>query len=71
MFERYDFLWDGVVHQCETVFFRGILRSDAQSTVNDAPYHRGVIRLPASKVREALAYSQEINDAVTTLMGVR
>lgn len=71
IFLKYDFKWDGTVYQCETYFFRGVLKSDTQMPVNDASYHRGVVWLPLHEVDSALSYSREIHEAVAALLQLR
>lgn len=64
---RYDFEWDGVLNDCETVFVVGRLLSLTPSAVDDAAYHRGVVWIPLSTVADTLAYHNDIREPVEEL----
>ncbi|MEN0057290.1 MAG: deaminase [Bdellovibrio sp.] len=69
-FERkYDFLWDGKIHSCRTVFFIGFLEEPLlpPQEVSDAPYHQGVAWLPLQKIPEVFSYNKDILWAVQKL----
>ena len=64
---RYDFEWDGVLNDCETVFVIGRLLNHTPVDVDDASYHRGVAWIPLSNVAATLAYHDDIREPVEEL----
>lgn len=69
IFERYDFEWNGKIHDCETWFYRGKLISSEQNFTGDTDYHRGVDWIPLAEVSQVFAYHPKIREAVETLSG--
>jgi tRNA(adenine34) deaminase len=64
---RYDFAWDGAVHDCETTFLLGRLLPIPQRPVQDAAYHRGVVWIPLSTLEDAFSYHRDILEPILTL----
>ncbi|MEK2643874.1 tRNA adenosine(34) deaminase TadA [Bdellovibrio sp. BCCA] len=70
-FERkYDFLWNGNIHACRTVFYVGILDQEwtPPHKVDDADYHKGVEWIDVKRVPEVFAYNKDILWAVQKLV---
>lgn len=68
--EEYDFYWNGADHHCLTIFYRGVLINPFASPlkVADCDYHRAVVWLPLSDVRDKLSYSEPILKATLRLL---
>lgn len=64
---RYDFLWNGKLYQCETQYFRGQLLDETPSLVSDASYHKGVAWLPIHDLDMIFNYHEAILEAVKHL----
>lgn len=70
-FERkYDFLWNGNIHACRTVFYVGVLDQEwsPPHKVEDATYHKGVEWLDVQRVPEIFGYNKDILWAVQKLL---
>ncbi|WP_413612949.1 tRNA adenosine(34) deaminase TadA [Bdellovibrio sp. HCB-110] len=70
-FERkYDFLWNGNVHACRTVFYVGVLDQEwtPPHKVEDADYHKGVEWIDVKNVPTVFAYNKDILWAVQKLL---
>lgn len=70
-FERkYDFLWNGKINHCRTIFFVGVLDQEwtPPHNVEDASYHRGVEWLDLRNVPETFKYNKDILWAVQKLL---
>ncbi|MBV2167497.1 MAG: tRNA adenosine(34) deaminase TadA [Bdellovibrio sp.] len=70
-FERkYDFLWNGNIHACRTVFYVGVLDQEwsPPHKVEDASYHKGVEWLDVKRVPEIFGYNKDILWAVQKLL---
>ena len=62
----YLFFWNGQQYLSQTLFYFGTLNSPLQvnSQIQDAPYHRGVVWLPISEIKQHFGYSNEILSAI-------
>lgn len=70
-FERkYDFLWNGNIHACRTIFYVGVLDQEwsPPHKVQDASYHKGVEWLDVKRVPEIFGYNKDILWAVQKLL---
>ncbi|WII70766.1 tRNA adenosine(34) deaminase TadA [Bdellovibrio sp. 22V] len=70
-FERkYDFLWDGRVHACRTLFYVGVLDQEwtPPHKVEDASYHRGVEWIDVKHAAKVFSYNKDILWAVQKLL---
>lgn len=65
---RYDFFWNGAVHDCTTLFLAGRLTNDARAQVNDASYHRGVDWIPVSEIPQVFAYSRDLLEPIQEIV---
>lgn len=70
-FERkYDFLWNGNIHACRTVFYVGVLDQEwtPPHKVQDADYHKGVEWIDVKNVPTVFGYNKDILWAVQKLL---
>lgn len=70
-FERkYDFLWNGKIHACRTVFYVAELEGPwaPPQNVKDADYHKGVEWLDVKSIPQVFAYNKDILWAVQKLL---
>lgn len=65
---EYVFEWNGESFNCLTLFYRGILKSEDPSPVNDASYNKGVHWVAVKDVKKYFSYSAEILEAVESLL---
>lgn len=65
---RYDFEWNGAVHDCDTIFVAGKLLSTDGREVSDADYHRGVGWVSVNEISKVFNYHEEILEAVEKLI---
>lgn len=61
------FTWDAQLYDRRTEIFRAVIISDVVQSVNDAPYHRGVVWLPLSSVRDQFSYADKMADCIEYL----
>lgn len=66
----YVFHWNGEDVQCTTIFYRAQILNPFQSVdpVIDAPYNKGVVWVSVENIDETFSYSEEIKEAVNTLV---
>lgn len=59
---RYDFVWNGKVNPCDTVFFVGVLDETWHPPhfVRDADYNKGADWVPISQVQTVFDYDKDI-----------
>lgn len=65
---EYEFLWDGEVYECLTIFYRGHLKTPMASPVKDADYNKGVHWLPVDQIEQIFDYSPPIRAAIEELL---
>lgn len=63
-FSKYDFLWNGKIHYCETTYFRADLIDLERQFQGDADYHLGVDWVEISQIDNVFSYHPEILLAV-------
>ncbi|MCB0411604.1 MAG: GNAT family N-acetyltransferase [Bdellovibrionales bacterium] len=71
LFRKYDFEWDGVMHDCETHYFLGRLQGTNSKKVNDASYHQGVTWVPVEKMESVFSYHAGILNPLKEMVGQR
>lgn len=65
---EYEFLWDGEVYECLTIFYRGHLKTPIALAVKDAEYNKGVHWLPVDDIDRVFDYSKPILAAIEELL---
>ena len=70
--ERYPFTFGGVVYDCTTHFFRGVLIDPEQppDSVGDATYHHGVLWVPVSDIAKHFSFHPLIMSCVLKLSAI-
>lgn len=68
--KHYDFLWNGKINHCRTVFYLAVLNQEwnPPHKIEDADYHKGVDWLDIKFIPEIFGYNKDILAAVQKLL---
>lgn len=66
---RYDFEWNGIINDCDTVFIAGrLLETEPSVPVNDASYHQGVVWISIDDMLKVFGYHKDVLESVESIV---
>lgn len=66
--KNYDFVWNGVIYDCETHFYYANLLDESQSEIYDTEYNQGVFWCPLSELSQHFNYCIPILEATREIL---